>query len=201
MRLAPGRAEGYSSRGWVRQVLKWDWIGAGEDLRRAVELDPTDSVALRRLGWLLGSLGRTQEGIECIRRAIDLDPLANENWRELSRLYIHSGDFPAARAAINRALEIEPRDPFSQEALAEIELEEGHYEAALQISRKAELDDLQEMGIAMAEHALGHEAVAAAALHSLVVKHATTGAYQIAQVYAWRNERAQALDWLERAYR
>ena len=53
----------------------------------------------------------------------------------------------------------------------------------------------------MADHALGHEAVADAALHSLIVKHATSDAYQIAQVYAWRNERAQALDWLERAYR
>jgi adenylate cyclase len=201
VRLAPGRAEGYSSRGWVRQVLKWDWTGAEEDLTRAVELDPTNSVALLRLGWLLGSLGRTQEAIECIRRAIDLDPLANANWRELSRLYINSGDYPAARAAINRALEIEPRDPFSQGGLAEIELGERHYEAALQISLKTELDDLQEMGIARAEHALGHEAVADAALHSLIVKHATTHAYQIAQVYAWRNERAQALDWLERAYR
>jgi serine/threonine-protein kinase len=201
VQLAPGRAEGYSSRGWVRHVLKWDWTGAEEDLRKAVELDPTDSVAWRRLGWLLGSLGRTQEAIECIRRAIDLDPLANENWRELSYLYEISGDHTAARAAINRALEIEPKDPFSQGRLAELELGEGHYEAALQIYRKTELDDLQQMGIAMAEHALGHEAVADAALHSLIVKHANASAYQIAEVYAWRNERAQALDWLERAYR
>jgi TolB-like protein/Flp pilus assembly protein TadD len=201
VQLAPGRAEGYSARGWVRQVLKWDWAGAEEDLRRAVALDPTDSRTLYRLGWLLGSLGRTQEAIECTRRAIDLDPLANENWRELSRLYVISGDYSAARAAINRALEIEPRDPYSQAKLGDIELLESHYEAASQIYRKIELDSAQELGIAMAEHALGHEAVADAALHSLIAKHATTDAYQIAQVYAWRNERAQALDWLERAYR
>ncbi len=201
VQLAPGRAEGYSARGWVRHVLKWDWAGAEEDLRRAVELDPTDSVALHRLGWLLGSLGRTQEAIECIRRAIDLDPLANGNWSQLSQLYVISGDYSAARAAINRAVEIEPKDPFSQGRLAELELVEGHYEAALQIYRKIELDDLQQMGIAMAEHALGHEAVADAALHSLIVKHATASAYQIAEVYAWRNERTQALHWLERAHR
>jgi len=201
VRLAPGRAEGYSSRGWVRQVLKWDWAGAEEDLRRAVELDPTDSRALYRLAWHLRSLGRTQEAIECTRRAIDLDPLANTYWRQLSGLYLISGDYSAARAAINRALEIEPKDPFSQESLAEIELGEGHYEAAAQISRKIELDQIQEEELAMAEYALGHEAVADASLHSLIVKHATSDAYQIAQVYAWRNERAQALDWLERAYR
>ena len=201
VRLAPGRAEGYSSRGWVRQVLKWDWAGAEEDLRRAVELDPTDSRALYRLAWLLGSLGRTQEAIECTRRAIDLDPLANVNWRQLSGLYVVSGDYSAARAAINRALEIEPKDPYSQESLVVIELFEGHYDAASQISHKIELESSQEQEIAMADHALGHEAVADAALHSLIVKHATSDAYQIAQVYAWRNERAQALDWLERAYR
>ncbi len=201
VQLAPGRAEGYSSRGWVRQVLKWDWAGAEADLRKAVELDPTDSRALYRLAWLLGSLGRTQEAIECSRRAIDLDPLANANWRQLSGLYVISGDYSAARAAINRALEIEPKDPFSQGKLADIELGEGHYEAASQIYRKIELDVVQEMGIAMAEHALGHQALADAALHSLIVKDATNDAYQIAQVFAWRNERAQALDWLERAYR
>ena len=146
-------------------------------------------------------LGRTQEAIECSRRAIDLDPLANANWRQLSGLYVISGELSAARAAINRALEIEPKDPFSQGKLAEIELGEGHYEAASQIYRKIELDVVQEMGIAMAEHALGHQALADAALHSLIVKDATNDAYQIAQVFAWKNERAQALDWLERAYR
>ncbi len=201
VRLAPERAEGYSSRGWVRQVLKWDWAGAEEDLRRAVELDPTDSRSLYRLAWLLGSLGRTQEAIEYTRRAIDLDPLANVNWRQLSGLYVISGDYSAARAAIDRALEIEPNDPYSQESLVVIELFEGHYDAASQISHKIELESTQEQNIAMADHALGHEAVADAALHSLIVKHATSDAYQIAQVYAWRNERAPALDWLERAYR
>jgi TolB-like protein/cytochrome c-type biogenesis protein CcmH/NrfG len=201
VRLAPGRAEGYSSRGWVRQVLKWDWAGAEEDLRRAVELDPTDSLALYRLAWHLRSMGQTQEAIECTRRAIDLDPLANTYWKQLSGLYVISGDYSAARAAINRALEIEPNDPLSQESLAKIELGQGHYEAALQISRKIELAQIQEEEIAMAEYALGHEAVADAALHSVIVKHATSEAYQIALVYAWRNQRAPALDWLERAYR
>jgi tetratricopeptide (TPR) repeat protein len=200
VQLAPGRAEGYSSRGWVRWVLKWDWAGAESDLKRAVDIDPTDGQARRRLGGLLMALGRTQEAIECTRGAIDLDPLSNTIWNQLSRLYYYSGDQSAARAAINRSLEIEPKNPYSQGLLAEIELVERHYEEASRIYRSIELDYLQEMGLAMSEHALGHEAVANTALLGLT-KYATNDAYQIAEVYSWRNDRAPALDWLERAYR
>jgi tetratricopeptide (TPR) repeat protein len=134
------------------------------------------------------------------RGAIDLDPLSNTIWNQLSRLDYYSGDYSAARAAINRSLEIEPKNPYSQGLLAEIELVERHYEEASRIYRSIELDYLQEMGLAMSEHALGHEAVANTALLGLT-KYATNDAYQIAEVYSWRNDRAPALDWLERAYR
>ena len=53
----------------------------------------------------------------------------------------------------------------------------------------------------MAEHTLGHAAESTHALEILEQKHANVWAYQIAQVYAWREEKDKAFDWLDRAYR
>ena len=175
---------------------------AEEDLRRAVELDPTHSRSLYQ-ACLAPGLSGANSGSDRIyaprdrsrsTRQCELETTVGivcNQWRR----------FRGANGNPDRALEIEPNDPYSQESLVVIELFEGHYDAASQISHKIELESTQEQNIAMADHALGHEAVADAALHSLIVKHATSDAYQIAQVYAWRNERAPALDWLERAYR
>jgi hypothetical protein len=54
-------------------------------------------------------------------------------------------------------------------------------------------------GIALAEHALGHAKESQHALDDLVREHGHNGAYQIAQVYAFRGERDAAVDWLNRA--
>jgi hypothetical protein len=56
------------------------------------------------------------------------------------------------------------------------------------------------MGVAMVEHASGHEKQSQAALKELITKNAGDMAYQVADVYAWRGENDKAFEWLERAY-
>ncbi|HMH28852.1 MAG TPA: TIR domain-containing protein [Steroidobacteraceae bacterium] len=199
--LAPERAEGYSARGWLRTVLKWDWAGADSDLRKATALDPSDSVALNRLCNLRADLGRLQEAIACARKVIELDPLAAKNWSDLSDMYAALGDYAAARAAANRALEIQPEDPFVLIHRAEIELLESRPAEALKFYRQVDPEGLRLMGTAMAEHALSHGVASDAALGILIEKYANSAAFQIALIYAWRGNNAVALDWLERAYR
>lgn len=55
-------------------------------------------------------------------------------------------------------------------------------------------------GIAMAEHTIGHARESQQALDDLIAKDAQDGAYQIAEVFAWRGEKDRACDWLARAY-
>jgi hypothetical protein len=54
-------------------------------------------------------------------------------------------------------------------------------------------------GEAIALHDLGRERESRAALEELVAGSASDAAYQIADVYAWRGEKDQAFEWLERA--
>ncbi len=53
--------------------------------------------------------------------------------------------------------------------------------------------------LAIIHHAEGHRAESDAALQALIAKH-PEAAYQVATVYAARNELELAFQWLERAY-
>lgn len=53
---------------------------------------------------------------------------------------------------------------------------------------------------AVAYHALGRQKEAGAALSELIAKHNADGAYQIAQVYAFRKQSNEAFKWLDLAY-
>jgi hypothetical protein len=52
----------------------------------------------------------------------------------------------------------------------------------------------------MAYYALGRKKESDAALSESITKYHAGGAYQIAQVYAFRNQSDEAFEWLERAY-
>ena len=54
-------------------------------------------------------------------------------------------------------------------------------------------------GLAMAAHDLGDDAESRRVLQELLAGHAHNSAYQIAGVFAWRNEHDTAFDWLQRA--
>jgi adenylate cyclase len=121
-------------------------------------------------------------------------------WGYLASIHTAAGDYPAARTAVNRGLEIQPEGPFLLSNLGDIELLEGHAAAALETYRKVDLEFLRLTGSAMAEHALGNRVAADALVRRLVDTMASSGAYQIGMVFAWRNDRERALEWLERAY-
>jgi hypothetical protein len=53
---------------------------------------------------------------------------------------------------------------------------------------------------AVAYHALGREKESDAALRELIEKHHANAAWSIATVYAFRNQRDEAFNWLDRAY-
>ena len=53
---------------------------------------------------------------------------------------------------------------------------------------------------ALAYYALGRKKESDAALSELIAKYHASSAYEIAQVYAFRNQSDKAFEWLDRAY-
>jgi TolB-like protein len=197
--LAPDEADGYAVRGFLRRY-SWDWTGARSDLDKALSIDPGDSTVQLRYSSLMASLNRGAEAIAAGKRATDLDPLSTLAWVSLAQRYIVARQFAAAHDALNRALNIQPDSTYSLYALGTLKLLENNAADALTTFRQINDDVSRVIGIAMAEHMLYHPNESKLALDSLIAKYAHGAAYQIAQIYAWRGEKDNALDWLQRAY-
>ena len=197
--LAPDSPEGYWARGQLRVNHLFDWTGALADYEHALALDPNYVRVLVAEGGVLATLGRMPDAFVNVHRAIAIDPMSVVAWRGLILLLINVGPLPAARDALNRLVEIDPRQD-NRDGFATIALFEGRAREALS-AFQSERADFRFVGIAMAEHTLGHAAESQRALEFLEKKYANVWAFQIAEIYAWRGESDKAFDWLERAYR
>jgi len=194
--LAPDSPEGYWARGQFRNYYYFDWTGAQSDYQKALALDPKFVPALVQQGDLQATLGHVSDGIESMRKALALDPLSVMAWRRLARFYTHSRQFAAAREAIGRLQQL---DPENNRGRVDLDLLTGRAQEALELGQR-EASNFRFVIIAMAQHALGRPAESKQALDSLVRLASSSLAYQIAEVHAWRGEKDQAIDWLERAY-
>jgi TolB-like protein/Flp pilus assembly protein TadD len=198
--LGPEDAAGYAARGFIRNNIAWDWVGAQADLEKALALDPSDARVLSRYASLLATLGRLPEAIAAAKGAVQLDPLSSSTWLTLTESEFSNRDFTAAREAVRHALQISPESDYVINDLADLQLLEGNTGAALVTFRKVALEGLRLCGIAMAAYTLKDPKESQRALDDLIAKYAAVGAFQIADVYAWRGETDKAYEWLDRAY-
>jgi serine/threonine-protein kinase len=199
--LDPGLAIGYATRGFLRYTQRFDWAGAESDFKHALELEPTNSRALQRYGSLLARVGRAKDGAAMIRKAIELDPLASLHWQNLGTVLVFLREYPAAYEAFRHALAIRPENSLNKFNLARLQLLDGKTQEALVMAQSISDEAFRSAGVAMAEHTLGDVKASQHALEQLISTSAADSAYQIAEVYAWRGEKDNAFEWLERAHR
>ncbi len=197
--LAPDLASAYSSRGYLRYSRAWDWQGAAADFKRALALDPNNAALLSSYSQSLFFSGHQTEAIAMARKAAAIDPLSVETWRFLGLLLFCSGQDAEARLAWQHALEIDPGTRWPNYLLGYLDLKEGKIESARAHFHAAD-EAFRLTGAAMVEYTLGHAQESDQALDTLKTKYATGSAFQIATIYAWRGEKDQAFEWLDRAY-
>jgi serine/threonine-protein kinase len=198
--LAPNLADGYVSRGTGRLSFNKDWTGAQADFEKALALNSGDSNVQVGYGRLMIAFGRVPEAIAASRKASELDPLSFLSWTMLGRLFNFNGQYADARVALDRAVEVSPEADYANFHRGMTELLDGKAQAALAIFKDKTRGAYGDIGVAMAEHSLGHANESQQALDREIVQYAQGAAYQIAEVYAWRGEKDMAFEWLDRAY-
>jgi TolB-like protein/Flp pilus assembly protein TadD len=198
--LAPKMAEGWAARGSLRTTFDEDWEGARADLEHALTLSPGSVDVRIAYGWLLAALGNPQEAITVMRKATILDPLSAGAWMEISNFYLGTGELDEAISAAQRALELQPEHGRAARNLGFGYLLSNRFGEARAAFERSSNPLFRRMGEALVEHSLGHDDESQRALKGIVSSPAATrGAYQIAQVYAWRGEADPAFRWLETA--
>jgi TolB-like protein/Tfp pilus assembly protein PilF len=198
--LAPELAEGHIALGIVFENHDWNFAAAEASYKRALELAPGDANVLRAGAQLMRVLGRVDEGLDLVRRAIALDPLSARTHRQAGMIAIIGERFDDAAAAYQLALDLAPTMGLNHAFLALARLFQGRVQEALSIAQLESHGVFRNLALSMIHHALGHPAESDAALKAMIDEFAWTGAYQIAEACAYRNEIEKAFEWLERSY-
>ena len=180
-------------------IIFWDWAGAQQQLDELLASGSGDSEALIRSGQLARALGHLDEALGYFRQGIQLDPLRVLNRVQLAMLLNCMRRPAEARAAAEAAIAINPRATKAHLLIGLFELDAGHLDAASAAMERESGDFYQLEGRAIVDFAKKRLADSDAALRQLIEKYHGTSAIQIAQVYAYRGERAKAFEWLDRS--
>jgi tetratricopeptide (TPR) repeat protein len=105
-----------------------------------------------------------------------------------------------AERAIRRAIELQPAASSYYVQLTIIEIQRGDAQAALAAAQKEPPGYWQDIAIAFARQIGGDKSAADTALKTLIKKDANFAVYQIADVYALRNDAKATFEWLDRAW-
>jgi tetratricopeptide (TPR) repeat protein len=205
VRLQPQLGEGYASLAHVR-LHDWDWVGIESDFRQAVELDPGYAIAHYWYAEYLMAMGRTREALGRVEHSWELDPLNSVINASVGMIRYLARDYDGALVALRRGLEIDPT----------------HYVSYLRVGLVCLQKNLPNEAIDAMRQAVTHSGGSTEALAGLAQAHAVTGdklamerivkelgesadryvsPYNIARVYGAIDDKQQALEWLERAYR
>ena len=99
-------AGAHSSLGAAKFFYHWDWPGAEKEVRRALELNPSDSEAHHLFDYVLSVTNRESEGLQQEKIAQKLDPFARP-WA-IGMALFRERRFDDAIQAYRSELQIEP---------------------------------------------------------------------------------------------
>jgi TolB-like protein/DNA-binding winged helix-turn-helix (wHTH) protein/Tfp pilus assembly protein PilF len=197
--LNPDLAEAHAQMGWIKLQVDFDWAGADASFRRAIALEPGNPESVRAAALSAKMLGRLDEALQLDRRTVDLDPLNADSWDILAETEFFMAQLAEAAAHAKKALELSSDVWPGRILLSEIYVMQGRPQDALPEIGLVQYDPLRAFLYAITYYALGREKESDAALSELTAKY-HANAYQIAEVYAFRNQSNEAFEWLDRAY-
>jgi serine/threonine-protein kinase len=198
--LDPNLAEAHETMGWIKRAYDWDWVGADASGQRALALEPGNATVVWSAAALASTLGRFEEALALDRRAVELDPLRVSSHVNLGVDAYYAGRLEEAVAALKKALELNSEFPGAHAYLGRAYLLQGHQQEALAEMEREPERIWRLYGLALAYHGLGQKQESDAALGELIARYQAEFAFQVAEVYGFRNEADRAFRWLERAY-
>lgn len=196
--LEPHLAEGHAGLGRILATHDMDLISALASYEKALELAPGNSRVLDGASILKFKLGDFDEALELSRRVVAQDPLSGSIWHNLGFISHGAGLLAEAEYAFGKALELGPQRMLSTAMLSTVLLDEGRNDEAV-ATAAAEPDEFWRLWAeAIVFYRSGRKQEAEDALERLLGD-ADDGAFQVAEVFARRDEADKAFEWLERA--
>ncbi|MBZ5701748.1 MAG: winged helix-turn-helix domain-containing protein [Acidobacteriia bacterium] len=134
-------AEAHVSLAMVREAYDWDWVGAEQEFRHAIQLNPNYATAHQWYGLLLATLGRFPEAEAEVRRAQQLDPLSPIINMAVAEVYAWERRYDEAAAKYKKVIELNPSFIGAYGNLADVyEQKHMHVEAVKALQQKWNLN-------------------------------------------------------------
>jgi len=199
-------SEAHTSLAQIHLEFDHDWEAAERGYRRAIELNPKNSLAHHWYGGFLSAMGRENEAMAQAETARALDPLAPiiQTWIGLKHYF--AGRYDAAIDEYLKALQLDRDFAPAYWHLGWAYEQAGRFEEGIAAAeRAAALDSgslLYPTSLAHAYAKAGKHAQARATL-ARVMREAPTrhvSAYHVAVVHIALGDTNVGLDWLERAF-
>ena len=129
-------AEAHTSLASIKAVTDWDWQGAENEYRRAIELNPKYATAHHWYATQLLLQGRLDQALQEIKIAQQLDPLSLGINKDFSVILLYAGDYAKALEQCRQTLEIEPHFGAMSTYIAQIyELQQKYPEAVTELEK------------------------------------------------------------------
>jgi tetratricopeptide (TPR) repeat protein len=196
--LDESQAEAHSSLGYVRLTFDWDWAGAEQEFRRALELNPNLASGHAGYAHYLLTLGRSEEAIQELDQLRNVDPLFPQSHVGLPytlwnlRLY-------------EEAVEAAKKEG-DERVVALSRIEEGRAQEAvaaadrgMRVARNPVI--LAQLAYVYARAGMKDKATAILNGLEAQVKQRYVCGFNVACLYMGLGDKEQAYAWLERAYR
>jgi tetratricopeptide (TPR) repeat protein len=186
-------------------MFDWDWQSAGQEFRRAIELNPGYATAHQWYAWHLNLVGRQSEAIAEMGKAESLDPLSLIISADMADVLFVARLYDESIQQSRKTLEMDPNFAVAHFELGQAYLQKRMYsEAIAELQRATELSGGSPTctsNLAYAYAISGRRNEALRILHDLTGQSNNfSHAAEIALIYAGLGEKDKAMAWLEKAY-
>ena len=199
-------AEAHRALANVKFLYDWDWPGAEQEFRRAIELSTNDPIPNQQYAAYLVAMGRHQEAVAEIKRAQRLAPLSLPINVQACRILFLAGQYESAIEQCRKALDMDPDFAGAYIFIGRIYTQKGLYREALAAFAHARLSYRNSAEIASLigyTYAVsGRTAEARQVLKELrgLSSRRYVSPYHLGIIYAGLGSRDETFHWLEKAY-
>ncbi len=197
--------DAHASLGLIKFQYDWDWVGAEQELRKAIDLNPNYALAHHYFADYLKAMGRFDEAIEQIEKARELDPLSLAINTGVGHVLYLSRQYDRAIDQYRRAVELDPSFMATHLWFGRPYLEKGMFnEAIAELETAVALSGESTLALAMLGHGLASAGRVDEAMNILGKlqersAHQYVPSYWIAVVYNGLKDKDQVVNWMRKA--
>jgi TolB-like protein/DNA-binding winged helix-turn-helix (wHTH) protein/tetratricopeptide (TPR) repeat protein len=160
-------AEAHAALGCVLLYFEWDWPGAEEQFRQALEISPNSSQLHIELANWFGDMGRFDEMVAEAQIAVQLDPLSANAILTLGAGFYECRRDAEAAEQLQKALEVNPDFFWAAYFLAFLYSAQGRHEQAVSLLASAPDIPITRAYMALSFARGGHRETALEIAHEL----------------------------------